>query len=446
MTRKQKTLTTLFAFILVLSVIAVTYAYFNASVIKDTSLVTKTTTQVANLTMTTIKSTVGDPVYPGWVGYQGIEVSASGSGSTIYDLTLNITGGTNILGDVTIEVCKIEDTTTALAANQITFTAATPQVNAAGTEYYMSGGVVTLPSGCTSVIATSTLASKAPSVKISSSLGKELDAGYKDRYYVKILYVNNPSAAQTAGETFTIAPSLSVKAEEDTPVITCETIADSGNYVACDASNMFVGERVKIGNDANAQYFRYIRTTTTDTNTQKNECGTTSSTACADTAASTVGIPSPSSGTGPVMRLLAEYNLVATGSTIASTALQDITTNKNGIGFDDTSSQYNRPSKLKGYIDNYASLLSTTYGINSLSGSVITQAEILSLCGIASGYCDNTYPWVYQTAYWSGSNPNGITSVKAFIGGNVVGNLYYSGADGTCGARPIIQVPTSLFS
>ena len=114
MTRKQKGLSIGLAAVLLLSVIAVTYAYFTSSVTKDTTAVTVETSQLANLTMTNIKSDATPPIYPGWVGYQAIEVAASGSGSTIYDLTLNISGGTNIKNDVTIEVCKIEDTQVAL--------------------------------------------------------------------------------------------------------------------------------------------------------------------------------------------------------------------------------------------------------------------------------------------------------------------------------------------
>ena len=185
MNRKQKILTGLFAAILVLFVIGVTYAYFTATVTNDSTAVSVTTTQLANLEMTSLKSETGTPVYPGWMGWQGIDVHATGSGKVIYDLTLNISGDSEVKNDVQIDVCKIENTQVALAANQVTFTAATAQVNTSVTpvRYYMSGGVVTLPNGCTSVITSSTLASKAPSVIISAAGGKTIDAGDIDRYY-----------------------------------------------------------------------------------------------------------------------------------------------------------------------------------------------------------------------------------------------------------------------
>ena len=141
MTRKQKTLSILLGAILVLSVTMLTYAYFAIAnnFTGNTGIVEVTTTQLANLIMTSMKSEKGDPVYPGWVGYQGIEVHATGSGTTIYDLTLEITGGSNVKGEVQVAICKKENQTTALASSEFFYTAATAQVNTSVTppQYYM---------------------------------------------------------------------------------------------------------------------------------------------------------------------------------------------------------------------------------------------------------------------------------------------------------------------
>ena len=239
------------------------------------------------------------------------------------------------------------------------------------------------------------------------------------------------------------------------PIITCETVANSGNYVACDATNMYVGERVKIGHGANAQYFRYIRTR--DTTSQLNECGTTSSTACADTSASTVGIP----GVGYV-RLLAEYNLNV-GANIYSggtTGLQheyvrgyvesSIYPNSYNGGYFYGTMVYGNgndaaysSSNVKAYVEQYANTLSTTYGLSGLSGSAITKAEIFNLCGLSLyfGYCTNTYPWLYQTTYWSGSATSSVSACYVYSDGSVYDrdfDINYG-----YGVRPVIQIAAS---
>lgn len=283
------------------------------------------------------------------------------------------------------------------------------------------------------------------SLTVTPSSGYYLSSGSCTNGYT--ITGMNTGSSYTSAQTVTINNSnqktnstCTFSFEEKPLVISCETAANSGNYVACDTSSMFIGERVKIGNDANAQYFRYIRTTTSDTSVQLNECGPQGVyyySDCADTDNGIVGIP----GYGYV-RLLAEYNLVKTESTIVSTALQDTTTAANTVAYDSTSVVYNRPSAMKGYIDNYANLLSTTYGISGLSGSAITKAEVFYLCNV-NGYgqtCANTYPWVYQTPYWTGSSldPNGniwtVTSGLAYYGNYK--STYY-------GVRPVIQILAS---
>ena len=84
--------------------------------------------------------------------------------------------------------------------------------------------------------------------------------------------------------------------------------------------------------------------------------------------------------------------------------------------------------------------------INGLSGSAITKAEIFNLCSLSSGgYCANTYPWIYNTSYWSGS-ANGSTYVwDVYFDGQVSGGEYYWLNNNNYGARPIIQILVSAL-
>ena len=453
MTKNQKILTGLFALILVLFVIGVTYAYFTATVTNNSTAVSVTTTQLANLEMTSLKSETGTPVYPGWMGWQGIDVHATGSGSVVYDLTLNISGDTAVKSDVQIDVCKIENTQEALAANQVTYTAATAQVNTSVTpvQYYMSGGVVTLPSGCTSVLSGATLTSLGTSKVISEAGGKELTPGNRDRYYIKITYVNDTSAAQTQGQAFTITPSISTKAVQIPPVVFCETTPDSGTYGECNPANMTIGQRVKIAKSGQPdQYFRYVRTTDNGV-TSLNECADgAESSACNDTNANgKVGIP----GAGYI-RLLAEYNLNVGGNqykvnnVVVNDGIQDehVFGYKNGyttygnIAFGPSNSSY-AASNVKTYVENYASILNTRYGIN-VTGSVMTKAEIMNLCGLSgSGTCANTYSWVYNTSYWSGSA--GKADNVWFVYSDAIFSNYGCSNTDHLGARAVIQISAS---
>ena len=214
MTRKQKILSVLLGTVLVLSVVAATYAYFTASVNRtgNTGIVEVTTTQLANLTMTSMKSAEGSPIYPGWVGYQGINVSATGSGSSYYDLSLEITGGSNVKGDVLVTICKVEDSNTALAAGDFTFTAATAQVDTSYSpvRYYMTNGSITLPSPCTNIVSAVTLASLGSSYQLTASGGKEIAAGKNDKYYISYTY-ENKGQNQVQGENFTVTPVISAR-------------------------------------------------------------------------------------------------------------------------------------------------------------------------------------------------------------------------------------------
>ena len=212
MTKKQKVLFIILATVLIVSVMTVTYAFFTINVANDSNAITVTTTEVANLRMTSMNSEIGNPLYPGWVGYYAIDVSATRGGSGIYNLSLNVTGGTNVKDDVMVEICKIENSTVALAQDQISFTPAEPQIAATAAvpgeyHYFMIDGEVTLPYPCEQVLISS-LSGIGNNLLISLAGGKEIQSGRHDRYYIKLNYMNDSRGPQVKGESFAITPNI----------------------------------------------------------------------------------------------------------------------------------------------------------------------------------------------------------------------------------------------
>ena len=194
---------------MIVAVVGATYAYFTATVTNNATALTVTTTQVSNLTMTSIEPTVTGPIYPGWVGYKGLTINASNGGTAKYDLYLDITGGTNIKADVGIAVCKKLAQSGTIAASSFGYKAATPAVS--DNQYSMTGGVVSLPAtGCTSVTTEVKLNTLSANYLISAT-SQSITSGSYDQYYV-ILKYENKTSAQVQGETFTITPRLVAKA------------------------------------------------------------------------------------------------------------------------------------------------------------------------------------------------------------------------------------------
>lgn len=215
MTRRQKKLCVLSILLLVVALsISVVYKRFNppAKLSKTTKIASVTTTELANLTMTSTKSNEGNPIYPGWVGYHGINVSALGKGISYYDLSLSITGEKNIKENILVSICKVEDSTIALATNDFTYVAATMQADTSSnrTRYYMTNGKLVLPSSCTNILNSVTLASLGNSYQISLSGGKSLDSGKNDKYYISYVY-ENKGQNQVQEENFTVTPIISAR-------------------------------------------------------------------------------------------------------------------------------------------------------------------------------------------------------------------------------------------
>ena len=101
-------------------------------------------------------------------------------------------------------------------------------------------------------------------------------------------------------------------------------------------------------------------------------------------------------------------------------------------------------SIVKGYIDDYAALLNSTYG-TSITGDAITADEIKSLCNLTEqGTCSNTYPWVYTTSYWTGSAYD--TWLPMWVVSSD-GGLEIAGFDNgeSYGVRPVIIISESAF-
>ena len=215
---------------LLVALVGATFAYFTANVSQDNTAVTVQTSKLAGLAMTQDKNspTLG-AIYPGYVGYDVIQVAATGStgNKAAYDLSLSTTVPAGFGSDVKYSICKVTDTTTAKEATVAASSATATKIgyvegslNVATSngvaQYSITGSSVALPTpGCTAVgTANSTLTDGAT---ITLASNKQLtvaasDATVYDIYYIIYQYVNNPSAPQDAqGLTFSITPTFTVR-------------------------------------------------------------------------------------------------------------------------------------------------------------------------------------------------------------------------------------------
>ena len=236
--------------------------------------------------------------------------------------------------------------------------------------------------------------------------------------------------------------------EKEPPIVRC--IDSNGDDMTC-PSTLEVGQRIAIGDEV----FRFIRYTSTSGNL--NECGgeTGTSTACGD-------------ATNGDIRALAEYNLYVGRHYTASNTYTDITkaSNPNEYGKQNSSAKgwvSNYPyigttefssddikgtnyssytgSIVEDYVEEYVQYLSDEYDA-TVSGGLITQYEIMSLCNLTgSGTCANTNPWVYTTSYWSGS-PSDAYCVWGVLSDGRFGDLGYGYAS-HLGVRPVITISAS---
>ena len=159
------------------------------------------------------------------------------------------------------------------------------------------------------------------------------------------------------------------------------------------------------------------------------------------------------SNTSGTVRALAEYsnNVGSNKNTSVTEGLQHSTvggylqsgTMYGNVAFSNSSTSYST-STVKGYIDDYASLLNSSYGTN-VTGDAITQDELTNIFGCEDfDRCPRTVgstdtSWIYTTSYWSGSVEYVVFS-----------NGYFSCEDyddaTRLGARPVIIISESAFS
>lgn len=205
---------------LLVALVGATFAYFTATVnTSGNKDIQVQTTQVAGLTMTSTASTVGVPVYPGWVGYQTIDIQATGdAGKAKYKLELNFednnsssaTTYTALLGDLKYAVCGAKDQASAFTIGASQFTAASAQVSADGQQYSMTGGVVAFPTGCDQIIAEGTVSTTGLH-EIENNI--EIEHGKYNRYFVMYDFENKEDSQNAAmGASFKATPKLTVLA------------------------------------------------------------------------------------------------------------------------------------------------------------------------------------------------------------------------------------------
>ena len=215
---------------LLVALVGATFAYFTATVSQNTAngTVDVTTSTLAALEMTSYKqdARVSNAVYPGWAGYQAIQVKATGNAGdkANYTLTLDPTVASEFNEDIKYSICKVDDTTTAINESGLatTFNYAPGTVSTQGsttteTHYWIDGATATLPaSGCTAIgSANSTLSNS----DIDVASNKEIvvaGTGTYDIYYIVYKYTNNTEAAQAAqNKQFTVEPKFVVNATQN---------------------------------------------------------------------------------------------------------------------------------------------------------------------------------------------------------------------------------------
>ena len=213
---------------LLVALVGATFAYFTATVSRDTSAkVDVKTSTLAGLEMKSYKqdAKVSNAVYPGWVGYQAVQVKATGSSGDKANYTLSLTANVPAAfgTDIEYSICKVENGTTAISSDLDTTFGYNPgtvdkdEATPGEIHYSILNSAVSLPSsGCTAVgTADSALASG--SIEIANN--KEITVGASatyDLYYITYKYVNNTEAAQNAqGQQFTVEPVFTVNAAQN---------------------------------------------------------------------------------------------------------------------------------------------------------------------------------------------------------------------------------------
>lgn len=193
---------------LLVAVVGATFAYFTASVTDTTSESNKanvTTQQLASLSFNVNTLEANDEVYPGWVGYQKLTADGSGDGNGRYTLNMTVTGGTELLADMTYTLYKGTGETAP------TFAAGT--VDNTENHFTISGASFTQPSGF-EVVGT---ADQALTTGTSTIASKQTFTGTtKDVYYIVYKYANKEESQNAAmGQNFTAKISASLEKVND---------------------------------------------------------------------------------------------------------------------------------------------------------------------------------------------------------------------------------------
>ena len=221
---------------LLVALVGATFAYFTANISTDAvnGTVNVTTSTLADLEMTSLKqdNKVNGSVYPGWVGYQAVQVKATGvaGNKAKYSLSLTVTGDAALRGMVNYTACHVDNGSTALAApvataagSATTFkyvagSLATNTTAVAGkTAYYINGSDVANPSTCTP-ISNGTLTGNSIELTPGKSLTIPSGEGTQniyDLYYIIYDFTNETEGANieqntAQGQTFNVAPVFTV--------------------------------------------------------------------------------------------------------------------------------------------------------------------------------------------------------------------------------------------
>ena len=161
------------------------------------------------------------------------------------------------------------------------------------------------------------------------------------------------------------------------------------------------------------------------------------------------------SNTNGTIRALAEYNINvgSNKNTSVPEGLQHSTvrgpysggTTYGNVAFSNSGTSYSG-SLLKSYIDDYVTLLNSTYG-TSVTGDAITHDELTNIfgceeldsCPATSNGKDTS--WIYTTTYWTGS-ANDDYNVWCVYTDGYFGLINYYGAYSS-GVRPVISISES---
>lgn len=212
--------------VLLVALVGATFAYFTAMINSDSSTgtVNVQTDKLANLTLDTQVSDPGQVVFPGWIGWQKVQVTASGdtNSKTKYKLDLIVESSSananNLLKDVQYAVCS------STTEKEMPFTSATPDAitdtDSGIVKHFMAGGNVSLPTGCTDIVADNATPENGTKISNTGTINivnsktitvGENNADTTDYYYILYRYINkDANQNEGSGISFSIVPLITV--------------------------------------------------------------------------------------------------------------------------------------------------------------------------------------------------------------------------------------------